>query len=339
MTALSPHAPLSLHRTPSRLQIFLTPSASWSLTLARLALPTSFVPTVDPIPDLIPTIQPIHVLQPIPAVQQPGLLVPQQPGILIPQHAAPPLAPQVAAPMAPPVTLQSFQTMVATLLAAYLPTQTPPTAVLTHAVPSSPHPTSYAGPAHSFSTVQSFYNSLSRIAWDGTGASGDASSWFDKLIMMITRFGFNVGQDFTNSLIYAFTGSALTWLMNILPTSDTWSPSSLKEKFMARFAGQVRNPHAVALGKLVHRHIFMSVSESVELYAERFPSVSRLVPDITGSALCQYYISGLTDQLRVRCVLTNFNKEWVSLDELMTHSFAENLRLTLMASSPYRQGS
>ena len=192
-------------------------------------------------------------------------------------------------------------------------------------------------PPHSFATEQSFFASLQKIAWSNVCLPADASAWFDKIRQMMTHFGIFGGNDFCSAIIYAFSGCGLTWLHSILsslPLKD-WSFDFFKEKFMARFAGQVRSPTAVALESLVQRRIFMQPSESIESYSERFLSISRLVPSITGAALCQHYISGLSDTLRGRCVLNMFNQEWTSLESLMNHSFAEHLRLTLSTPIPH----
>lgn len=196
-------------------------------------------------------------------------------------------------------------------------------------------------PTHTFAVVQNFQRSLRDISFDGKSLTSleDLNAWVEKLCMMCNDFGFTEGHEFSSSLHHAFTSKALTWLTEVLPTRSHWTQAQFKRDFLARFAGQVRDPRAEALTTLVQRRIFMQPNESVEAYSERFLSVSRKVPDVTGVALCQLYIAGLNDTLRPKCVLTNSNTEWESLPALMRHSFAESLRISLSAPPPAIQAS
>lgn len=201
--------------------------------------------------------------------------------------------------------------------------------------PASQGHQSYSPPSRTLASVQQFHAALARMHFNGENLTSkeDLAAWMDKLNMMVEEFGYAQGREYSRCLHHAFTGAALSWLMSVLPTYPLWTPPLFKQSFMARWAGQVRDPRAEALSLLVQRRIIMETNESVESYSERFLSVSRKVPDITGAALCQLYIAGLNDILRPRCVLTNSNTEWDSLPDLMRHSFAENLRNTLSANS------
>ena len=208
----------------------------------------------------------------------------------------------------------------------------------THALPHQPSdvilvddPPVQTRPTRTYAVVQNFQRSLRDIAFDGKSLTSleDLNAWIEKLCMMCNDFGYTEGHEFSSSLHHAFTSKALTWLTEVLPMRPHWTQPQFKKEFMARFAGQVRDPRAEALTTLVQRRIFMQPNETVQAYSERFLSVSRKVPDVTGVALCQLYIAGLNDTLRPKCVLTNSNTEWESLHALMRHSFAESLRISL----------
>ena len=194
---------------------------------------------------------------------------------------------------------------------------------------------------HSFFAVSHFQAALARSAWSAKDDPQNALAWCDRAGCMLDQFGAVHGRDLMLNLMHCFEkGPALSWFHSIYHSihEEDWTFSLFKEKFLQRFAGQVRDEHSLALEKLVHHRISMG-SDPIEVYAERFLAVSRLVPEISGAALCQHYIAGLHDALKPRCVLTMMNTEWTDITPLMNHSFAESLHLHLITSSGYPEPS
>ena len=204
---------------------------------------------------------------------------------------------------------------------------------------TTPSPLAYAAD-------MSFKGLIAKDKWTATSQPEHASAWIHKLMTMCATQGLS-GNQFMSYMVHAFEcGPPLTWLHNVSNSLDNgtfWTPALFTERFLGRFAGQVRDPHAMALSKLIHG-LVQQGTDSVEAYSERFLAVARSVPEISGAALCQCYILGLNSDLKSACILTLTNTEWTNIYDLMNHASSVALRARLTSSQvaspgPYKKVS
>ena len=211
-------------------------------------------------------------------------------------------------------------------------------------VPGRANATRYKPPVNPFcdstpsplpnSADAAFKGLLNKDRWNADSKAADAHVWITKLMSMCGDQGLS-GPQFMGYMKHAFeSGLALTWLHSIhgsLGPGNEWTPELFRERFLTHFAGQVRDPHAMALSQLIHGRIQQG-SNTAEEYSERFLAVSRHVPDISGPALCQCYIAGLHPDLKSDCILTLTNTEWTNIYDLMHHAASVAMRALLTST-------
>lgn len=185
---------------------------------------------------------------------------------------------------------------------------------------------------HTCSDVLAFNRSLMSIAWTDCSCPNHATAWIHKLLAMCCDFGLT-DYHFLNHMIHAFgIGPPLDWLHATIPTvpRTSWTHDLFKAAFLIAFSGQVRDPHSVALDRMVDRQILQG-TDTTHAYATRFLATSRLVPSITGAALCQYFICGLSPLLQSKCVLTTEGYPWSDINALIAHAHSAALHRDLIS--------
>ena len=133
-------------------------------------------------------------------------------------------------------------------------------------------------------------------------------------------------------------GEAAIWFMNFLescPQDAGWvegdpraepSFATFKEQFMKQWCGKVRTDGQEALESLMSGHMAQGKNSLLQ-YAQSFMTLRRKLPEESTVSMCKYFLLGMRNELHAKCAVDAIGREWVSLEDLITHATAVEIRI------------
>ncbi len=122
------------------------------------------------------------------------------------------------------------------------------------------------------------------------------------------------------------------WAFDLLETEPGISDDTIKDRFLARFAAEVRKPATAARDKLHTGRVTQKPGQDVVDYYGTFMDVIRDIPNMTEEEKIRWFQSGLLPSLRATCACDHTGREFATLDACVQFAYGEERKLKITGS-------
>lgn len=124
------------------------------------------------------------------------------------------------------------------------------------------------------------------------------------------------------------------WAADLLDDEPEATTDLIRDRFLQRFAAEVRKPATVARDKLHSGKVTQKAGQDVVDYVGVFKDVVRDVPDMTHGEKIRWFQAGLLPVLRKHCACDYRGREFDTLDDCIQHAYGEERKLKIEGVIP-----